>query len=321
MERQATMAVLDGERRNIAEAEERPRLEHVKQLREIERKKKAETAEIEARLQELLSQQRESFEEEKARMAAERKTWTADSEAQRKGFEDARKKEREERAALKLQLEQAQGEVALKSDEASRGQTIIAELRAKLEAMKNWKPPSEPPSTQPSRPGTRPKSPVSHSEELKVRRKSKEMENTTMTLKGLVVDTSPGAPPIPEQLRVALSKNAARVIDLFREWDEDKDGTVSKKEFRRAMPALGFDIPVKEIDALFDANDPDRSGKMEFKELKQMLKPHRGPKGGAASAVNTAVNVSAAAAAFKKKGAGAGSSPDAAAKGAARKKS
>ena len=321
MERQATMAVLDGERRNIAEAEERPRLEHVKQLREIERKKKAETAEIEARLQELLSQQRESFEEEKARMAAERKTWTADSEAQRKGFEDARKKEREERAALKLQLEQAQGEVALKSDEASRGQTIIAELRAKLEAMKNWKPPSEPPSTQPSRPGTRPKSPISHSEELKVRRKSKELENTTMTLKGLVVDTSPGAPPIPEQLRVALSKNAARVIDLFREWDEDKDGTVSKKEFRRAMPALGFDIPVKEIDALFDANDPDRSGKMEFKELKQMLKPHRGPKGGAASAVNTAVNVSAAAAAFKRKGAGAGSSPDAAAKGAARKKS
>ena len=103
--------------------------------------------------------------------------------------------------------------------------------------------------------------------------------------------------------------------------DLDKDGTVSKKEFRRAMPALGFDIPVKEIDALFDANDPDRSGKMEFKELKQMLKPHRGPKGGAASAVNTAVNVSAAAAAFKKKGAGAGSSPDAVAKGAARKKS
>ena len=64
---QATMTVLDGERRNIAEAEERPRLEHVKQLRDIERKKKAETAEVEGRLHELLAQQRESFEEEKVR--------------------------------------------------------------------------------------------------------------------------------------------------------------------------------------------------------------------------------------------------------------
>ena len=300
MERQATMAVLDGERRNIAEAEERPRLEHVKQLRDIERKKKAETAEVEARLQELLSQQRESFEEEKARMAAERKMFSSDSEAQRKGFEDARNAERADHAALMLQLQEAQGEAALKGDEAARGQTTIAELRAKLEAMRNLKPPSEPPSTQSSRPGTRPKSPISHSDE-RAKRKSK--ENTTISLKGLVVDSSPGALPIPEQLRLALSKNAARVIDLFREWDEDKDGKVSKKEFRKAMPALGFDIPVAEIDALFDANDPDRSGNMEFKELKAMLKPQRGAK--AVSAVTTAVNVSSAVSAFKKKGAGA----------------
>ena len=34
-----------------------------------------------------------------------------------------------------------------------------------------------------------------------------------------------------------------RVIDLFREWDEDGDGTVSKKEFRKAMPLLGLEVP------------------------------------------------------------------------------
>ena len=39
-----------------------------------------------------------------------------------------------------------------------------------------------------------------------------------------------------DQVRDALSKNAVRVIDLFREWDEDGNGTVSKKEFRKAMP-------------------------------------------------------------------------------------
>ena len=33
---------------------------------------------------------------------------------------------------------------------------------------------------------------------------------------------------IQEQLREALSANAVRVVDLFKEWDTDGDGTVSK---------------------------------------------------------------------------------------------
>ena len=167
-------------------------------------------------------------------MAAERKNFGSESEAQRKGFEDARKAEREDHAALMLQLQEAQGEAALKGDEAARGQTTIAELRAKLEAMRTAPqppgPPSDEPSTQSSRPTTRPKSPVFSDAakavaEQRTKRKSK--ENTTISLKGLVVDSSPGALPIPEQLRLALSKNAARVIDLFREWDEDADGEIA----------------------------------------------------------------------------------------------
>ena len=34
---------------------------------------------------------------------------------------------------------------------------------------------------------------------------------------------------VAEQLRDALSANAVRVIDLFREWDEDGSGSVCKK--------------------------------------------------------------------------------------------
>ena len=40
--------------------------------------------------------------------------------------------------------------------------------------------------------------------------------------------------PVGPQLRDALSKNAVRVIDLFRDWDDDQSGNVSKKEFRKA---------------------------------------------------------------------------------------
>ena len=74
------------------------------------------------------------------------------------------------------------------------------------------------------------------------------------------------------QMRDILSKNAVRVIDLFREWDEDGDGTVSKKEFRKAMPLLGLDFAKKEIDALFDSWDPDGSGALELREIEKQLR-------------------------------------------------
>lgn len=44
-----------------------------------------------------------------------------------------------------------------------------------------------------------------------------------------MLDLSPGAPALTEQLRLGLARNAARVIDLdlFKEWDVDRDGKVS----------------------------------------------------------------------------------------------
>ena len=75
-------------------------------------------------------------------------------------------------------------------------------------------------------------------------------------------------------LKTALKANATRIIDLFKEWDEDGDGTVSKKEFRRAVPMLGLDpVPSKaDIDALFDQWDPDGSGNIDYKELNKILR-------------------------------------------------
>ena len=33
------------------------------------------------------------------------------------------------------------------------------------------------------------------------------------------------------------------MIDLFREWDSDGDGEITKKEFRAAMARMGLDLP------------------------------------------------------------------------------
>ena len=85
--------------------------------------------------------------------------------------------------------------------------------------------------------------------------------------------TGPDAPPIAEQLRNALQKNLARVIDLFRDWDDNQDGSISKVEFRRAMPLLGLKVDRADADALFDSFEGDQSGSVDYGELQRQLKP------------------------------------------------
>ena len=59
-----------------------------------------------------------------------------------------------------------------------------------------------------------------------------------------------------QELSQVLSQNAVRVIDLFREWDADQSGTVSKVEFRRALPMLGIAVKDKQV----RSSPPDRGG-------------------------------------------------------------
>ena len=73
-------------------------------------------------------------------------------------------------------------------------------------------------------------------------------------------------------MRDALVNNAVRVIDLFREWDEDGDGAVSKKEFRKAIIHLGLEVPPAAVDELFDSFDKDGGGAINFRELNHLLR-------------------------------------------------
>ena len=86
------------------------------------------------------------------------------------------------------------------------------------------------------------------------------------------LDESPGAPPVSSQLRDALTSNAIRVIDLFRDMDDDGSGCVEKKEFRKAMKQMGFDVQPEAIDFVFDAFDRDGSGVVTFAELNKQLR-------------------------------------------------
>ena len=76
-----------------------------------------------------------------------------------------------------------------------------------------------------------------------------------------------------EKLHDALKENAGRIVDLFREMDEDGDGTVNKMEFRNVDSLLGIgEIPDKIIDELFADWDPDGSGSIELDELNKLLR-------------------------------------------------
>ena len=79
-------------------------------------------------------------------------------------------------------------------------------------------------------------------------------------LQGLDIDESLGLEQVDEQIRDYLSTKGVRVIELFRQWDDDGTGKIEKKEFRRGMKELGLNVAKAQLDELFDMWDPDKSG-------------------------------------------------------------
>ena len=85
------------------------------------------------------------------------------------------------------------------------------------------------------------------------------------------LDEGPDAPPISQQLASSLRKNATRVVDLFRKWDVDSSGGVTRKEFHRAMSHLGLEVPKESIDELFDEWDQNGNNLLKLGELQRTL--------------------------------------------------
>jgi len=103
-----------------------------------------------------------------------------------------------------------------------------------------------------------------------------------------------GEGSIVDQLSDALKSNASRVFALFQSWDQDGDGEISRKEFHRAMPALGFDVPKADIDALFNRWDTDGGGSLAYRELKKLLTPGAPKRGNAPNGLKKVGNAMAA---------------------------
>jgi len=83
---------------------------------------------------------------------------------------------------------------------------------------------------------------------------------------------------VVDQLREQVQEKGLRTLDLFRELDEDKDGAINKKDWRKGMKKIADDdVPQTALDEAFDEADPDKSGTIEFKELEGFLKGRKQP--------------------------------------------
>lgn len=77
---------------------------------------------------------------------------------------------------------------------------------------------------------------------------------------------------VQAELRDALTANFSRCMDLFRAWDANGSGDISKKEFRKAIRALRVTASAVEIDELFGEFDKDGSGAISSRELSRQLR-------------------------------------------------
>ena len=99
-----------------------------------------------------------------------------------------------------------------------------------------------------------------------------DMEPDANLLQGLDIDESLGLEQVDEQIRDYLSKKAVRVIELFRQWDDDETGQIEKVEFCRGMKELGLTASKAQLDELFDSWDKDKTGFVTIDELQKLLR-------------------------------------------------
>lgn len=78
--------------------------------------------------------------------------------------------------------------------------------------------------------------------------------------------------PVSTRLAEVLASKAARVIDLFNEWDRNNDGELSRAEFYQGIARLGLEVDEAEANTLFDSWDLDSSGTLSIAELHRILR-------------------------------------------------
>ena len=186
--------------------------------------------------------------------------------------------ERRRSSADKVQLyrqrRQQEKLAATKLQAVVRGMQAVAAWKSAMEqAQPSRRPPSpaKPAALSQRTQSTAPRKGAAATAKRQPKPSKQPAPKRTGLLQGVDVDEDSHL-TVAEQLTGAIARGGFRVIDLFRDWDEDDSGTVSRAEFRKAMGEVGFHATADEIDRLFDSWDPDGSGHLELAELRRRLR-------------------------------------------------
>ncbi|EOD24259.1 voltage dependent ion channel [Emiliania huxleyi CCMP1516] len=81
-----------------------------------------------------------------------------------------------------------------------------------------------------------------------------------------------------EKLHQMLAQEYGQLQALFRSWDDDGSGTVSRREWCKAIQSLGYRGPRSVLHQIFDSMDRDKSGELDFAEIDKILNPKQARK-------------------------------------------
>ena len=89
----------------------------------------------------------------------------------------------------------------------------------------------------------------------------------------IIISADTGRGPIASQIRGILADFGFKKTpgDLFKKWDKDGGGSVSRKEFRDWWGNVGYDVPVDDLNNLFDEFDIDGSGEIDTDEFAELF--------------------------------------------------
>jgi Ca2+-binding EF-hand superfamily protein len=73
-------------------------------------------------------------------------------------------------------------------------------------------------------------------------------------------------------IRETIDATHTRAMDLFRNWDDDGDGTINQAELRRGLESIGVIATKDEVELLFALVDKDGSGDISYRELFDALR-------------------------------------------------
>lgn len=102
-------------------------------------------------------------------------------------------------------------------------------------------------------------------------RTAKVSQEDANLLQGFEIDPE-SLDSIPHQIRLALYKNKLRVIDLFRQIDDDASGLIDLAEFKKAMKEFGWEPHDDALNYVFSTFDCDSSGNITYLELDRLCR-------------------------------------------------